>query len=155
MIKKGDFSTPKKGSVFKTKNNFNNLTIECQTIDRIDFKSVILTIGGWFIVDEDIKPKRRILKLLEDITKTIKHNSNKHYFNGMLIDVAEMPYTFDAQRTGYINLEYTLFINKEIKFNKQDMTTIMNEIIDVVYEKHFKEPVGFDVYKNRIEFKER
>lgn len=155
MIKKGDFSTPKKGSVFKTKNNFDNLTIECQTIDRIDFKSVILTIGGWFIVDEDIKPKRRILKLLEDITKTIKHNSNKHYFNGMLIDVAEMPYTFDAQRTGYINLEYTLFINKEIKFNKQDMTTIMNEIIDVVYEKHFKEPIGFDVYKNRIEFKER
>jgi hypothetical protein len=28
-------------------------------------------------------------------------------------------------------------------------------MIDVVYKEHFKEPVGFDVYKNRIEFKER
>ena len=155
MILKGNFNTQKKGSVFKTKNNFDNLTIECQTIDRIDFKSVILTFGGWFIVDENIKPKRRLVKLLEDIIKTIKLNSNKHYFNNMLIDLAEIPDTFDAQRTGYVPLEYTMFINKETKFNKQEMTMLMNEMIDVVYEKHFKEPVGFVVYKNRIEFKER
>jgi hypothetical protein len=155
MREKGDYTYPKKGSVFKTKNNFDNVSFECQTIDKVDFKSVILTMGGWFIVDEDIKPRRRIIKLLEDITKTIKLNSNKHYFNGMLIDIAEIPDTFDAQSTGYVPLEYTLFMNKGIKFNKQEMTMLMNEMIDVVYKEHFKEPVGFDVYKNRIEFKER
>jgi hypothetical protein len=109
-------------------------------------------MGCWFIVDEGIKPKRRIMKLLEDITKTIKLNSNKHYFNGMLIDVAEIPDTFDAQRTGYVPIEYTLFINKCIKFNKQEMTILMNEMIDKIYKEHFKEPVGFNIYKNRIEF---
>ena len=46
-------------------------------------------------------------------------------------------------------------MNKGIKFNKQEMTMLMNEMIDVVYKEHFKEPVGFDVYKNRIEFNAR
>jgi hypothetical protein len=73
----------------------------------------------------------------------------------MIIDVAEIPYTFDEQRTGYITLEYTLFINKHIRFNKQDMTMIMNEMIDEIYKEHFKEPVGFDVYKNRDAFRAR
>jgi hypothetical protein len=155
MELKGNYNLPKKGSVFKTKNNFENINFETQTIDKIDFKSVILTINGWFIVDEDIKPKRRVIRLLEQITKTIKENSNKHYFNGMIIDVAEIPYTFDEQRTGYITLEYTLFMNKHIRFNKQDMTMIMNEMIDEVYKEHFKEPVGFDVYKNRDDFRAR
>ena len=155
MIKKGNYNLPKKGSTFNTKNNFDNVSFETQTIDKIDFKSVILTIGGWYVVDEEIKPRRKLVKLLEDITKTIKLNSNKHYFNGMLIDVAEIPDTFDEQRTGYVPLEYTMFMNKGIKFNKQEMTMLMNDMIDVVYKEHFKEPVGFDVYKNRIEFNAR
>ena len=155
MELKGNFNLPKKGSLFKTKNNFDNVTFGTQTIDKINFKSVIITMGGWFIVDEGIKPRRRIMKLLEDITKTIKLNSNKHYFNGMLIDVAEIPDTFDEQRTGYVPIEYTLFINKGVKFNKQEITMLMNEMIDTIYKEHFKEPVGFDVYKNRIEFKAR
>jgi hypothetical protein len=155
MREKWDNSAIKKGSVFKTKNNFDNIIFDTQTIDKVDFKSVILTIGGWFIVDEGIKARRRIIRLLEEIKKTIKLNSNKHYFNGMLIDVAEIPYTFDEQRTGYITFEYTLFVNKDTKFRKQDITMLMNEMIDVVYKEHFKEPVGFDVYKNRVEFNAR
>ena len=154
MIDKWNYSLPKKGCFFKTKNNFDNITFETQTIDKIDFKSIILTIGGWFIVDENTKARRRLVKLLEEITKTIKLNTNKHYFNGMIIDVAEIPETFDALRTGYVPLEYTMFINKGIKFNKQEMTMLMNELIDTIYKEHFKEPVGFDVYKSRLEFRE-
>lgn len=155
MELKGNYNLPKKGSTFNTKNNFDNVTFGTQTIDKLNFRSVVITIGGWFIVDEGIKPKRRIIKLLESITKTIKLNSNKHYFNGMIIDVAEIPYTFDEQRTGYVPLEYTIFTNKGVKFNKQEITMLMNEMIDTIYKEHFKEPVGFDVYKNRIGFKER
>ena len=155
MREKGDYTYPKKGCSLKTKNNFDNITFETQTIDKVDFKSVVISMGGWFVVDEGIKPRRRLVKLLEDITKTIKLNSNKHYFNGMLIDVAEIPDTFDTLRTGYVPLEYTIFINKGVKFNKQDITMLMNEMIDEIYKEHFKEPVGFDVYKNRIEFRER
>ena len=154
MREKGDYTYPKKGCSFKTKNNFDNITFETQTIDKVDFKSVVISMGGWFVVDEGIKPKRRLIKLLEDITKTIKLNSNKHYFNGMIIDVAEIPFTFDGQRTGYVPLEYTMFINKGVKFNKQEITMLMNEMIDTIYKEHFKEPVGFNVYKSRIEFRE-
>jgi hypothetical protein len=155
MELKGNFNLPKKGSVLKTKNNFDNINFEVQTIDKVDFKSLILSIAGWFIVDVDYKATRKMEKLLQQIKNTIKLNSNKHYFNGMLIDVIEIPYTFEAQATGYVTFEYTLFVNKGIKFNKQELTTLMNEMIDLIYNDYFKEPIDFDVYKNRIEFNER
>ena len=155
MELKGNFNLPKKGSVLKTKNNFDNINFEVQTIDKVDFKSLILSVNGWFIVDVDYKPHRKMEKLLQQIKNTIKLNSNKHYFNGMLIDVAEIPYTFETQSTGYVTFEYTLFVNKGIKFNKQELTTLMNEMIDLIYNDYFKEPIDFDVYKNRIEFNER
>jgi len=152
MELKGNFNLPKKGSVFQVKNNFENINFGSETIDKIEFKSVILTMGGWFIVDVDYKPHRKMEKLLQQIKNTIKLNSNKHYFNGMLIDVAEIPYTFEAQSTGYVTFEYTLFVNKGIKFNKQELTTLMDEMIDLIYNDYFKEPIDFDVYKTRVEF---
>jgi len=152
MELKGNFNLPKKGSVLKTKNNFDNINFEVQTIDKVDFKSLILSIAGWFIVDVDYKATRKMEKLLQQIKNTIKLNSNKHYFNGMLIDVAEIPYTFEEQKTGYVSFEYTLFVNKGIKYNKQELTTLMNEMIDLIYKDYFKESIDFDVYKTRIEF---
>jgi hypothetical protein len=155
MELKGNFNLPKKGSVLKTKNNFNNINFEVQTIDKVDFKSLILSIGGWFVLNVDYKATRKMEKLLQQIKNTIKLNSNKHYFNGMLIDVAEIPYTFEEQKTGYVSFEYTLFVNKGIKYNKQELTTLMNEMIDLIYKDYFKEPIDFDVYKHRHEFRER
>jgi hypothetical protein len=155
MVVKGDYTKIKKGATFNVKNNYDNLNVSCETIDKIEFKSIILSFEGWFIVDVEYKPHRKMEKLLQQIKNTIKLNSNKHYFNGMLIDVIEIPYTFEAQGTGYVTFEYTLFVNKGIKFNKQELTTLMNEMIDLIYNDYFKEPMDFDVYKNRDEFRAR
>ena len=152
MELKGNFNLPKKGSVFQVKNNFENINFGSETIDKIEFKSVILTMGGWFIVNTDYKPKRKMEKLLQQIKNTIKLNMNKHYFNGMIIDVDSIPYTFDEQADGYVTFEYTLFVNKGIKYNKKEITMVMNEMIKVIHNDYFKEPIDFDVYKTRIEF---
>jgi len=152
MELKGNFNLPKKGSVFQVKNNFENINFGSETIDKIEFKSVILTMGGWFIVNTDYKPKRKMEKLLQQIKNTIKLNMNKHYFNGMIIDVDSIPYTFDEQADGYVTFEYTLFVNKGIKFNKEEITMVMNEMIKVIHNDYFKEPIDFDVYKTRVEF---
>jgi len=155
MELKGNHNLPKKGSVFQVKDNFENINFGSETIDKIDFKSVILTMGGWFIVNTDYKPHRKMEKLLQQIKNTIKLNSNKHYFNGMLIDVIEIPHTFETQATGYVTFEYTLFVNKGVKFNKQEITMVMNDLIKVIHNDYFKEPIDFDVYKTRIEFNGR
>jgi hypothetical protein len=155
MRLKGDYTLPKKGNVFKVNGNFENITFSAETIDKVVFKSVILTISGWFMVDTDYKASRKVEKLLQQITNTIKLNMDKHYFNGMIIDVISKPDTFDEQKTGYITMEYTLFVNKNIKFNKTEMTMVMNDIIKQVYNDYFKEPVDFDVYKNRDKFRAR
>jgi hypothetical protein len=155
MELKGNFNLPKKGSVFQVKNNFENINFGSETIDKIEFKSVILTMGGWFIVNTDYKPKRKMEKLLQQIKNTIKLNMNKHYFNGMIINVDSIPYTFDEQADGYVTFEYTLFVNKGIKYNKKEITMVMNEMIKVIHNDYFKEPIDFDVYKTRIEFNGR
>ena len=152
MELKGDYNVPKKGCTFNVKNNFENITFSSETIDKVGFKSVILTMSGWFIVHTDYKPNRKIKKLLQQIKNTINLNMNKHYFNGMIIDVDSLPYTFEEQGTGYVTFEYTLFVNKGIKFNKQEITMVMNELIGLIYNDYFREPVDFDVYKKRLEF---
>lgn len=152
MELKGDYNLPKKGCTFNVKNKFENITFSSETIDKVGFKSVILTMGGWFIVHTDYKPNRKIKKLLQQIKNTINLNMNKHYFNGMIIDVDSSPLTFEEQGTGYVTFEYTLFVNKGVRFNKQEITMVMNELIDVIYNDYFREPVDFDVYKKRLEF---
>ena len=154
MELKGKYNLKKKGCTFSVRDNFENVTFSSETIDKVGFNSVILSMGGWFIVNTDYKPHRKIKKLLQQIKNTINLNMNKHYFNGMIIDVAEIPHTFEAQSTGYVTLEYTMFVNKGIKYNKQEITMVMNDIIGVIYNDYFREPIDFDVYKTRLEFNE-
>ena len=144
----------KKGCTFNVRDNFENVTFSSETIDKVGFNSVILSMGGWFIVNTDYKPDRKIKKLLQQIKNTINLNMNKHYFNGMIIDVDSLPNTFEEQATGYVTFEYTLFVNKGIKFNKQEITMVMNDIIGLIYNDYFREPIDFDVYKTRLEFNE-
>jgi hypothetical protein len=145
----------KKGCTLEIKNNYENINFGSETIDKVNFKSLILTMKAWFIVHTEYKATRKIEKVLEQIKNTIKLNSNKYYFNGMLIDVAEIPFTFEEQKNGYVKFEYTIFVNKGVKFNKQEITILMDEMIKVIYDEYFKTPVDYDVYKSRLHFTEK
>jgi hypothetical protein len=155
MEQKGNYNLPKKGALLKVNNKYENINFSSETIDKVNFKSMILSMNGWFTVNTDYKPQRKVEKLLQQIKNTIKLNMNKHYFNGMIIDVPHIPETFEGQSTGYVTFEYTLFVNRGIKFNKKEMTMVMNEMIKKIYNDYFKEPADFDVYKNRDEFRAR
>ena len=144
----------KKGCTFNVKNNFDNISVSCETIDKVTFKSVMLNMSSWFIVDTDYKATRKMEKLLQQIKNTINLNMNKHYFNGMIIDVSEIPFTFNEQKTGYVTFEYTLFVNKGVKFNKQEITMVLNDLIDLIYNDYFREPIDFSCYKTRLEFRD-
>ena len=155
MEQKGNRREPKIGRTFEVKNNFDNIGFTCETVDKVNFKSVMLFMNAWFIMTSDVKPKRKIEKLLEQIKCLIKTNTNKHYFNGMMIDVAEIPFTFDNQKSGYITFEYTLFVNKGVIFDKKEITMVMNDLIQKIYDEFFKETIDFDCYKERRDFNTR
>ena len=152
MEQKGSRREPKIGRVFNVRNNFDNISFTSETIDSVNFKSVILSMRAWFIVHTDYKPRRKVEKLLEQIKYTIKLNMNKHYFNEMMIDVAEIPFTFEVQKNGYVTFEYTLFVNKGVKFDKHEITMAMNDLITKIHDEYFKETIDFDCYKERAEF---
>ena len=152
MEQKGSRREPKIGRIFNVKNNFDNIGFTSETIDSVNFKSVILSMRAWFIVDTDYKPRRKVEKLLEQIKYTIKLNMDKHIFKEMMIDVAEIPFTFEAQKNGYVTFEYTLFVNKGVKFNKQEITIAMNDLITKIHDEYFNETIDFDCYKERAEF---
>lgn len=154
MEQKGKRNIAKKACTFNVKNNFENIIFSSETIDRVNFKSVILFMGAWFMVDTDYKATRKMEKLLQQIKNTINLNMNKHYFNGMIIDVAQIPFSFNEQKTGYVCFEYTLFVNKGVKFNKQEITMVMNDLIGVIYNDYFRNPIDFNCYKTRLEFRD-
>ena len=68
MIKKGEFPLTKKGCTFNVKNNFENIIFTSETVDRVNFKSISLFMGSWFIVDTDYKATRKMEKRLFPIS---------------------------------------------------------------------------------------
>jgi hypothetical protein len=155
MELKGDYNLPKKGNLLKVKDNYQNINFHSEVIDKINFNSVTLTISGWFIINTDYKPQRKVEKLLQQIKNTIKLKQNTYYFNGKIIDVVASPFTLKDTNTGFLTFDYTLFVNKGVKFDKQELTLVINELVDEIYYDYFGEPIDFDVYKDRKEFKSR
>ena len=45
MVVKGDYTKPKKGATFNVKNNYDNLNVSCETVDKIELKSIILSFN--------------------------------------------------------------------------------------------------------------
>jgi len=136
------------------KNNYDEMEVSSETLDKQDFRTIMLDLGFWCICNTD-KPKRTINKLIRDIKSTIVNKGNSLYFSKKVIDVGNLPFNFNETKLGYVSLEYTIFLNKHIKFDKKEMTMILNDLIDVIYKNHFVEPVGIETYKNRIKLKTR
>jgi len=144
----------KSGCKFVVKNNYDEMEVSSETMDKQDFKTIMLDLSFWCLCNTD-KPKRTINKLTRDIKSTIISNSSKYHFSNKIIDVANMPFNFNETKLGYVSLEYTIFLNKHIRFNKKEMTMVLNDLVDVIYKEHFVEPVGIETYKNRIKLKTR
>jgi hypothetical protein len=144
----------KSGCKFVVKNNYNEMEVSSETLDKKDFRSVMLDLGFWCICDTD-KPKRTINKLIGDIKSTIISKGSKYHFSKRIIDLGNTPFNFNETKLGYVSLEYTIFLNKNIKFDKKEMTMVLNDLVDVIYKEHFVEPVGIETYKNRIKLRTR
>jgi hypothetical protein len=148
-------SNPKKGSNLKIKDKYDNLTFYSNTVDKVDFKTMTLGFEGWFIVESYYKPTRLMNKLSNDIKLFIVKECNKYYFNERIIDVMMIPDTFNEQKSGYISFEYTMFINKGVTYNKEELTRLMTELIDKIYQQFFNTPIEFEVVKDRVDFKSK
>jgi hypothetical protein len=145
----------RKGCVLSINNNYDNVSFISETIDKIVFKTIVLRIQGYFIVTSDTKPTRVINKLSDMIKlNTIKH-FNQYYFKDIIIDIVDTPYTFNEKKTGFVSLDYTIFVNKGIKFDKQELTILMNELSKKIHEEYFENPMGFEVYKKRTDSLDR
>ena len=66
-----------------------------------------------------------------------------------------LPDTFNQLKSGYITFEYTMFVNRGVKYNKKELTTLMTELIDKIYEQFFNTPIEFEVIKNRVDLKSK
>ena len=144
----------KKGCSFNINNNYDKVSFSSDTIDKVDFKTIVLTISGWFIVTSDTKPTRVMNKLCENIKLKTIQTFNEYYFSNRIIDIVTTPDTFNEMRSGFLNLDYTIFVNRGVKFDKREITMLMNELIDKIYNEYFEETKDFDVFKSRIEFKD-
>ena len=149
------FNPDRKGCVLTLNNNYDNVSFTSETIDKTNFKTLVLKVEGWFVVTSDTKPTRVMNRLSDKIKlNTIKH-FNPYYFTDIIIDILRTPDTFDLKRTGFLTFDYTIFVNKGIKWNKEEITMVMNDLIKKIHQEHFENPTDFEVFKTRLEFKER
>jgi len=79
----------KSGCKFVVKNNYDEMEVSSETMDKQDFRTIMLDLSFWCICNTD-KPKRTINKLIRDIKSTIVNKGNSLYFSKKVIDVGNM-----------------------------------------------------------------
>lgn len=147
-------NNPKNGAVLKIKNNYDRINFFCDTVDKNTFKTLTLSFEGW-ITCETLKPTRTINRLTDNIKSFILRECNKYYFSERMIDINTLPESFDDNGSGFCSFEFTFFINRGVKFNREELIRLMNELVEKIYRNFFEQPIDFDIYKNRNEFNNR
>ncbi len=133
----------KLGKQFNYKLNYEEVNIECHTINYIDFKSVYFLIEGWFDLDT-----KGLTKLKADMARTIQRNLDKSMFiTDKLISYSEFPRTL-SDGFGFSMFEYTVFLKRTNIVNVEQVKEPLRRVIEKIYDENFVD-IDFRVKKIR------
>lgn len=125
---------------------FNDSKVSYGTVDSKNFKSVYLNLQSWVSPKQSYEKWERVVN---NFSRAIKHT---------VFEVAE-PNTFketnivdlDLRTSGifygkksFMNLEITLFLNKEFDFKDPILKEKLREIARAIYNDNFKQNEYFD-----------
>jgi hypothetical protein len=141
--------TPKLGRQFNYKLNYDEVNIECHTINCINFKSVYFLIEGWFDLDD-----RGLNKLKTNMGRTIQRHLDKSMFiTDKLISYSEFPRTL-SDGFGFSMFEYTVYLKHTNIVNVEQAKEPIRRVIEKIYDENFVD-VDFRVKKLRKAKKRR
>lgn len=123
-----------KGRTFNKKLTFDEVNITAQTVDKENFKSVYITVSGWFNLETS-----DVNKLGVRIKKSVSNNMDMSVFHDRMISVTDAPLTL-TDGIGHTSFEYTLFIINPNKTTINDIEPYTGKIIRGVYNDIFTNP---------------
>jgi hypothetical protein len=122
------------GRRFNKSLEFDNITIEAYTMDKIDLKSVYFIVRGYFDMEMN-----QILYFKNNIGRTIKKIMSEDVFqkDKMIIN-SELPVNI-VDGFNIATFEYTIFLKKKNIIDHKEMEPHVRGIMIGVYDEHFKD----------------
>ena len=122
------------GRRFNKSLEFDNITIEAYTMDKIDLKSVYFIVRGYFDMEMN-----QILYFKNNIGRTIKKIISEDVFqkDKMIIN-SELPVNI-VDGFNIATFEYTIFLKKKNIIDHKEMEPHVRGIMIGVYDEHFKD----------------
>lgn len=137
----------KLGKQLNSKVEYENILLECHTINSVDFKSVYFLIEGWFDLDSN-----GLTNLKKNIARTIKQNAGDVFNGDKIISYTEFPRTL-KDGFGFSMFEYTLYLKNVNQIDVHEAKEPTKRIMDSIYRDNFING-GFR-YKNLRKSKKR
>lgn len=122
---------PKTGKQFNIHVKYDDILIECHTINSVEFKSVYFLVKGWFDLDNS-----GLERLKRDISNTIQRNVGDIFIKDKIISYTEFPRTL-TDGYGYSMFEFTVYLKQINMIDFQQAKEPTKRIMDKIYEDNF------------------
>lgn len=121
----------KTGKQLNANLTYDDVLINCFTINSVDFKSVYFLIEGWFDLDSN-----GLNTLKRNIANTIKRNCGDIFISDKIISYTEFPRTL-SDGFGFSMFEYTIFLKQVNLIDVHQAKEPTRRIMDKIYEENF------------------
>lgn len=137
----------KLGKQLNSELKFEDIQIECFTINCVEFKSVYFVVEGWFDLDSE-----GLNNLKKSISNTIQRNVGDDFNKNKIIAYTEFPRTL-TDGYGFSMFEYTIYLKNINQIDVHQAKEPTRKIMNKIYEENFVD-AGFR-YKNLRNSKKR
>lgn len=126
----------------------DNLSVKAGVVDKLNIKSVFIKTSAYYTAITE-EPLVDLKKFMVELRRSFARHIKGSIFNEKFLSYTDTPDTFEANGGGFINMEFTFFINDiyHIKYIEQ----VLIELIDKVYEDLYLFPTGIKIRKHQKE----
>ena len=142
----------KKGKTTQLK-LFNDAKSYYGTVDAKNLKSLYIVFQSWIQPKNDFHNWDRITSSIKrDIKFTLNEICDKDLFKSYyIVDLDLRSSGIKMNKRSFMNLEITLFLNKEIDFKSKELKNNIKKIISAVHIESIKNTKYFNIHKTKTE----
>jgi hypothetical protein len=137
----------KKGRTYKIK-EFDNFQLEVGLVNKQNPKSIYFNLRG-YLNSIDTNYRQNIRKFLKSIENTVERNIDRVLFHERFILTTDFPTTINDTGTGFISMEFTLFLKYPGDFVKEPYLKKIETLVEVIDLENFQQSMLFELSRNK------
>ena len=146
----------KTGKEIKT-DTYKNYNIVFGSVNNKHPKAVYLNISAW--AEPQSSDELNYTRVIKDINKKVKQSFFNHFtYNNntefvkerTIVDLTIRESGIRYGKRSFMNCEVTLFLNREILINSEEMRLMLEPLTKLVIESVFENSKSFNFYRKKI-----